>query len=532
MGRARILVVEDDPRWQNAFRRFLESEGYSVSIAPNYDEAAGKLESECFHLAIVDIRLVDWDRSNEEGMRVLAKMSELGLDDVIQKIVVTAYGTTKLQRDAFTRYNVLDFVPKEGDHQSPGFNRNEFIRLVKDSIERAKVNPELDIQPVNDLALEELAESLLPDAPVEDCKEQLVDLLGRMFHDMTSIAISSVPSAHSGSCLLEVEPYCSERGRARSVIVKVDQREKIRQEVENFERDVRGRIGGSRYTNQERVCYTRSLGGIAYSLLGSSGQVMSFSQYYRAHDTATVSSALENLFNDTCSYWYESRKHKRRRNLTALYQRQLGFSQLNLEKSLHDWFHGWIDHKRIQISDLDGTFLNPVYCPYVQDRSFTLPIFVTTTHGDISGSNVLVDSNGSTWLIDFYQTGEGHILRDFIEMETTIKFELLDAADLNALYEMESVLLTPDRFDEPLEFSNSWRDEELAKAFSVICDLRSMAHDAVRPDNDMLQYYVGLFYNTLSLIRYYWLLRRQPKARRRYIYLSASMLCERLCSWQ
>lgn len=528
MGKARILVVEDNPRWQNTFRRFLESEGYSVFIAPNYDEAVVRLESECFHLAVVDIRLIDWDRSNEEGMRVLSKISELGLDDVIQKIVVTAYGTTKLQRDAFTRYNVLDFIPKEGDHQSPGFNRDEFIRLVRDGIERAQVNPELDIQAVNDLALEELAERLLPDALVEQSKEQMVDLLNRMFHDMTSIAITSVPSAHSGSCLLEVEPYCSERGRTRPVVVKVDRSEKIRQEVENFERDVRGRIGGNRYTNQERVCYTRSLGGIAYSLLGSSGHVMSFSEYYHAHDTDTVVSALENLFNDTCSYWYESRNHKRRRNLTFLYQKQLGFSQSNLEKSLHDWFVKWVDQKKIHIFGLDGTFPNPIYCPFARGKSFTLPVFEATTHGDMNGSNVFVDSNGSTWLIDFYRTGEGHILRDFIELETTIKFELLDVEDLGALYEMEIALLTPDRFSELPEFSNSSRNKELAKAFSVVCALRSMAHDVVRPDNAMLQYYVGLFYHTLNLIRYYWLLRREPKARKRYIFLSASMLCEKL----
>lgn len=532
MGRARILVVEDDPRWQNTFRRFLESEGYSVSIAPNYDEAAIKLESECFHLAVVDMRLVDWDRSNEEGMRVLAKISELGLDDVIQKIVVTAYGTTKLQRDAFTRYNVLDFIPKEGDHQSPGFNRSEFIRLVRDGIERAKVNPELDIQAVNDLALEQLAERLLPDAPVEQSKEQVMDLLNRIFHDMTSIAISSVPSAHGGSCLLEVEPYCSERGRARPVIVKMDQREKICHEVENFERDVRGRIGGSRYTNQERVCYTRSLGGIMYSLLGSSGQVMSFSEYYHAHDTGTVISGLKNLFNDTCSYWYESRKHKRRRNLTSLYQKQLGFTPSNLEKAFDDWFARWIDRKEIQFSNLDGLFPNPMHCSYVQDQPFTLPVFVATTHGDLNGSNILVDSNGSTWLIDFYRTGEGHILRDFIELETTIKFELLSVSDLVALHRIESALLAPKQFDELRESSDDFHDEALNKAFHVICALRSMAHDAVRPDSNMLEYYVGLFYNTLNLIRYYWLLRQGPKARRRYVLLSAAMLCEKLRSWQ
>jgi CheY-like chemotaxis protein len=532
MGKGRILVVEDDPRWQNTFRRFLESEGYSVTVASNYDEAAARLESECFHLAVIDIRLLEWDKSNEGGMQVLAKMAELGLDDITQKIVVTGYGTTELQRDAFARFGVLDFIPKEGDHKTPGFDRHEFIRLVKDAFKRVKVNLELGIELTDGLVLDDLVDELLPDVPIEQKRNELVDLLNRLFHRMSSIVISPISAGHSGSRLVEVEPYCAVRGRAQPVIVKLDTRENIQRETENFDRYVHGFVGGSRYTNKEQVCYTLRLGGIVYSLLGFAGQFMSFAKYYRTHDAAAVNTAVQNLFHETCRYWYENRLHKRKRKLSAHYRAQLNFDQSKLEKSLHEWFGRWVGQKEIQFSGLDGTFHNPVYSPYVQERSFTLPVFMAVTHGDLNGSNVLVDSNGYTWLIDFYRTGEGHILRDVIELETTVKFELLDVADLGALYELESALLAPRRFDEPLEFSNSSGNKELAKAFAVISTLRSMAHDMVRPDNDMQEYYVGLFYQTLNLLRYYWLLRREPKARRRYVLLSASMLCERLQSWR
>lgn len=533
MSRGRILVVEDDPRWQNTFRRFLKSEGYSVAIATNYDEAVTRLESECFHLAVIDIRLVDWDKDNEEGLQVLAKMAELGLDNVTQKIVVTGYGTTERQREAFVKYGVLDFIPKEGANKAPGFDRYEFIQLVKHAFsERVQFNPELDIQSADGLVLEELADELLPDVPIEQKKSELIDLLNRLFYDMSSIVISPVSAAHSGSCLVEVEPYCAVRGRAQPVIVKLDRREKTLRETENFDRYVHGFVGGNRYTNKERICYTLHLGGIVYSLLGLSGQFVSFAEYYRAHDAEAVNATIQNLFHETCRYWYENRGHKRRRDLSALYRKQLGFNQSNLEHALRDWFRKLVEQGEIRFSALDGTFPNPVYCPYVDERSFTLPVFVATTHGDLNGSNVLVDSNGYTWLIDFYRTGEGHILRDFIELEATIKFELLDVADLVALYELESALLAPSRFDDSLEFSNSSGNEELAKAFAVISTLRSLAHDVVRPDNDMQEYYVGLFYQTLNLLRYYWLLRREPKARRRYVLLSASMLCDRLRSLQ
>jgi hypothetical protein len=157
---------------------------------------------------------------------------------------------------------------------------------------------------------------------------------------------------------------------------------------------------------------------------------------------------------------------------------------------------------------------------------------VAATHGDLNGNNVLIDANDFTWLIDFFRTSKGHILRDFIELETTVKFELMNVSDIKAIHEMETALLKPSNFDENLEFSNNFHNDELAKAFSVIKSLRSLAHDQIRPSKDMREYYIGLFYQTLNLLRYYWIMRKRPKARRRYILLSASMLCKRLKDWE
>ena len=211
-----------------------------------------------------------------------------------------------------------------------------------------------------------------------------------------------------------------------------------------------GFVGGDRHTGKERLCYTLHLGGIAYSLLGVSERFISFGEYYRTHDTMSVVATIRHLFEETCRHWYENRSHKRRRNLTDLYQEQLGFNQSNLEQSLHDCFGKWAEQKEIQFSTLDGSFPNPVYSPYVDSRSFTLPLFTAITHGDLNGSNVLVDSNGHTWLIDFYRTREGHILRDIIKLETVVKFELLNSDDLTGLHELERALLAPRHFDEQL----------------------------------------------------------------------------------
>ena len=103
-----------------------------MTLAASSDEAIAELESQSFHLVVVDVRLVDWDIENEEGLQILAKMGELGLDSITQKIVVTGYGTLERQRVALAKYGALDFIPKEGDEKTTGFDRHEFIRLVEE----------------------------------------------------------------------------------------------------------------------------------------------------------------------------------------------------------------------------------------------------------------------------------------------------------------------------------------------------------------------------------------------------------------
>ncbi len=531
MSQGRILVVDDDQRWRNTFHRFLNAEGYSVTLTSSFQEAIEALEKGCFHLAVVDIRLVDWDKDNEEGLKILAHMKEMGLAEVTKSIVVTAYGTTARQRSAFKKYNVLDFIPKEGEDDIQGLDQYEFIGLVHQAFDEIKINPGLEINVIKGFELEDLANSLLPEIPIEQNKVELIDILSRLFYDKSHITISPFGDGHSGSNLIVVEPYCSERGRAQSVIVKLGLQRDIKKERDNYDQYVKGFVGGSRHTDNERVCYTRHLGGIIYSLLGVTGKFISFSEYYRNHTAEGVIAVLTNLFNETCSPWYENRGHKRTRDLQAFYKEQLGFTSKNLERSLQDWFGKWVGQDEIRFTGLEGIFNNPVYCSYASE-SYSLPVFVATTHGDLNGSNILLDSNNYTWLIDFYRTGEGYILRDFIELETAIKFELMNVTDIAAIYEMETALLASSYFDDPLELPNSSQNEEIAKAFSVIYALRSLAHDKVRPSNDMQEYYVGLFYQTLNLLRYYWIIRKKPKARRRYVLLSASMLCARLKEWE
>jgi DNA-binding NtrC family response regulator len=80
-------------------------------------------------LAILDIRLVETDETNEDGMHLLAEIRES--QDYARVIMITGHGTMETQRRAFREFQAFDFFRKEQ------FDSQEFRRGVREAVERA-----------------------------------------------------------------------------------------------------------------------------------------------------------------------------------------------------------------------------------------------------------------------------------------------------------------------------------------------------------------------------------------------------------
>ena len=67
-----VLVVDDDPSWRRLYKElFEEEEGYLVETASNKEEAADQLAQSVFDVAIIDLRLVDSEPKNTDGVTVV-----------------------------------------------------------------------------------------------------------------------------------------------------------------------------------------------------------------------------------------------------------------------------------------------------------------------------------------------------------------------------------------------------------------------------------------------------------------------------
>ncbi len=129
-----ILVVEDDPTWQELYEEILEDE-YELTFAGTYQEAIDALDSGEFDLAIVDPGLDSHDDSNRDGIKIVRRISALGLPTSV--IVITA-DKDRLRRDdpslnGFAD-DIIDVIEKSA-------SLTEITEVVKEAIEAKTKEP-------------------------------------------------------------------------------------------------------------------------------------------------------------------------------------------------------------------------------------------------------------------------------------------------------------------------------------------------------------------------------------------------------
>jgi Ser/Thr protein kinase RdoA (MazF antagonist) len=175
------------------------------------------------------------------------------------------------------------------------------------------------------------------------------------------------------------------------------------------------------------------------------------------------------------------------------------------------------------------TFTNPLLA--IAGQSLVHSTYRCITHGDFNPHNLLVDSTGYMWMIDFQETGQSHILRDIAMFDSVVRFQLLTAeeATLKERLSLEKALCSIKRFSQVqqlLEEGYSTTNEALAKAYATVVHLRLLAHTLVKqkPNDDMSEYYIALLYNALNTLQFFSLSQEQ----REHALLCASLLADQL----
>jgi DNA-binding response OmpR family regulator len=124
----KILVVDDQPNWQEAFKSILETIGYKVDIAETLNDAILKLSSISYLLLIVDVRLDDENPFDIGGLELVARTKSIFKNKKKPKVIaVTGFPNEVYENLLLKKLKVDCFMYKS---PSAGFNVSHFKQKV------------------------------------------------------------------------------------------------------------------------------------------------------------------------------------------------------------------------------------------------------------------------------------------------------------------------------------------------------------------------------------------------------------------
>jgi DNA-binding NarL/FixJ family response regulator len=549
-----VLVVDNDECLVQAAKHALELREYYVPTARTATEAKSILDQERIHVAIIDIRLED--DSDEYDRSGLALAREV--DSAVGKVIITGFPLTSdaayqiYGSDATGIDPVPRFVPKEeGPHA--------LLRGVDWVFqEQLGINEDLEIEyrpgAEPDALVEQIKDLASADESVQrTIARELDDLLRKLFRNEQAITVYGMTPGRGGSGVARVRPrYRNMEGGF--VVVKFGQRDNFKLEETAYRQYIDPFLPKYATFMRGDPARTQRLGGAKFLFVGMSGDEPGDFQHFYLNPHIpedAITQAIRSIFTKSWKTWYDQKRDWNKgkgpdllESFTAhLFREQKHWDELrgSVNALLDDKPFRGVSFKRtdeasdqieMRMGNKKWLLPDPVDFLTSQTHLIPKPKFTCVIHGDLNPRNVFIDELLNAWLIDFFKTGEGPALRDVVDLESSIKFQLLQTNNLAALIEFESATLAPTTLGEEIRFKNTFNLQQLDRALTAIQELRSIAYD-IAEDDDIQEYYASLLFFAAKMITWRGIssleTKRQPIRQRHALY-SAALICERFLS--
>jgi protein-tyrosine phosphatase len=122
--------------------------------------------------------------------------------------------------------------------------------------------------------------------------------------------------------------------------------------------------------------------------------------------------------------------------------------------------------------------------------------YFSYVHGDLNGANIIVDGHENVWLIDFFHTHRGHVLKDLIKLENDLLYiftPVRSAGEFSEALRLTQLLMSVEDLAKPLPEARGFglRSKPFLRALDTLRILRSFYPDLIRSDRDPLQLLIG-----------------------------------------
>ncbi len=161
------------------------------------------------------------------------------------------------------------------------------------------------------------------------------------------------------------------------------------------------------------------------------------------HPIESVLAVLDEVYEQKCEKAFANKRQKKC-CLGVEYKWYLRGSETDV--LLKSWLGGQANRRKVEAYGKDRP--NPLKFITALKRA-ERDLLVSPVHGDLHPSNIVLDAKKSPHLLDFtWCRKSGHILKDFLVMECSIRFLMMPPhLSVQALFELDQCLLTP-RDDE------------------------------------------------------------------------------------
>lgn len=121
----RILVVDDQKNWRELLKILLEKDGFQVTTVESFGECQDTLQRITFDLVILDLRLVDQDTFNVEG---LALLHEIRTKSSSTRVVILTGYPDSIKSETGADAVILKVPPEKT------FDKVAFKKLIRELI--------------------------------------------------------------------------------------------------------------------------------------------------------------------------------------------------------------------------------------------------------------------------------------------------------------------------------------------------------------------------------------------------------------
>ncbi|VAW66355.1 Protein-tyrosine phosphatase-related protein [hydrothermal vent metagenome] len=304
-------------------------------------------------------------------------------------------------------------------------------------------------------------------------------LIRYLFRDCQKITLKVLDGGFSGNLVAGVKSIDMHGHEQAPHVIKIGPRELMARERTAFEQ-IETVLGNNAPAIAEYADSQHS-GGIKYRYASMGvGNARSLQQCFQQGDAA----------------------EKLHHYLNAVFHQQLGRLYRASVNETHDLLQyycfdshwaGSVKNKIIELIGqcpdsgelvLPGNIKAPNLYQFYKEKLDALPATIADypfsfVHGDLNGANVIIDNRDNVWIIDFFHTHRGHILKDFVKLENDLLYiytPVENEKELQIACQFSDFLLSLEQHlvvDKPLP--DKFIGTQFERTFSSLCVIRELA---------------------------------------------------------